>query len=79
MPKKYASIGAPAKYKSPIESNILWRTNSSLNLRPSLFKILLFPTTTAFSSDPPRAKPFERKYSTSFSNPNVLAEETSVL
>ena len=43
----------PDKNRSPIQSNILWFTNSRVFLNPSLFKILLFLTTTAFSKLPP--------------------------
>ena len=62
-----------------MESKILCLTNSSLNLRPSLFKILFSPMTTAFSSEPPNAKPLFLNVSTSFSNPNVRAEAISDL
>ena len=60
-PKKYPWIGMPAKYRSPIESKILCLTNSSSNLKPSLFNIFFSPTTTAFSNEPPRAKPCDLK------------------
>ncbi len=53
--------GLPARYKSPIESNILCLTNSSLNLKPSLFKIFFSPTTTALSKEPPSANPLACK------------------
>ena len=72
-------MGAPAKYRSPIESKILCLTNSSLNLKPSLLSILFSPTTTALSKDPPSAKPIDLSLSTSFSKPKVLAAAISVL
>jgi hypothetical protein len=48
-------------------------------LRPSLFKISFSPTTTALSNEPPKANPFDLKYSTSFSKPKVLAAAISLL
>ena len=50
----------------------LWRTNSSSN-RKALLSTPVSPSTMAFSSDPPSAKPFCRSISTSLRNVNVRA------
>ena len=47
----------PDRYKSPMQSSILWLTNSLLFLNPLLFKILLPFTIKALSKLPPFAKP----------------------
>ena len=62
-----------------MESKILCLTNSSLNLNPSSFNILFSPTTTAFSKDPPNARPLDLSKSTSLSKPKVRAEAMSCL
>ena len=61
----------PTSDKSPITSRILWRTNSSS--KRSGFNTPVSPSTTAFSSEPPSARPRCRSISTSFRKPNVRA------
>src|SRR5205807_836836 len=66
----------PRSQRSPTRSRILWRTNSSSKRRLSL-RTARFPTTTALSSDPPRASPFFLIVGTSLRKPYVRAAASS--
>ena len=68
----YETQGSLDKNRSPIQSRILWFTNSFLFLSPSLFKISLSLTTTAFSRLPPLANPALLSFSTSSYKQNFL-------
>ena len=59
-------------YKSPIQSSILWLTNSFEFLNPFSFSILSSFTTIAFSRDPPLARPFFLIISISSNKQKVL-------
>ena len=62
----------PERYISPIQSRILWFTNSLLFLNPSLFNNLNLSTTKALSKLPPLARPSLFKLSISSYLQNVL-------